>query len=226
MRHEPEVEQSAPNAHPEPVWQARVVAELSRQGLRIDEAEPARFTVARCMGADPEAHTATERRFFHEIQLEVASVILQDATPDERAYAVADLACHRLAARAQDDEQRAAVELVRERITEAAASLRVEHLVKETGAYRARVVHQMRPLKPGTLNPINPSKRRFAMLEFEDKKTVAAGVAHVLDFNWTDELSSAVGSVTVKGDTIAVNPRRGHEFGTPILIPRSSLTRT
>lgn len=210
-------------AEPTARWLSIVVDELLSHGLQIEEREPGRFGLG--AGTAGEASQMAARRFFDGVILEVAPLFWAGTTVDERAYAAADVACQRLARAAGDDAQRSAIEDVQANLSEAAKSLRVEHRVKETSAYRARLVHQMRPPRLGPLKAIQPTSWRFVVLEFEDKKTGERGEAHVLDYNHREDLRSVAGSVTVKGDVIAVNPQRGHEFGTPILIERSALVR-
>lgn len=209
-------------AAPGATWRSRVVDGLRAHGLWIHEREPGRFGLCAERASTEEASEASTRRLFDAVALEVAPLMYSTATEEERAYAVADVVCQRLA-RVAEEVERGAIEAVHADLSEAARSLRVPHRLKETNAYRARLVHQVRPPRLGPLKAIRPTSWRFVVLEFEDKKTGERGEAHVFDYNLSEDMRSVAGSVTVKGDVIAVNPLRGHEFGTPILIQRAAL---
>ncbi|MEM9693106.1 MAG: hypothetical protein AAGA56_11210 [Myxococcota bacterium] len=172
-----------------------------------------------------EVELATPSAFFHPvtIRLEPEAVTSLDRVAKDNALAQATFRALRLICEGSDANQ-TIIGRVERAFAEHGRDLAVAYLTKETQRYLVEVHHYLCPLRPGPLAPLFPKRRLFAELTYEDKDSGFRGTKRFLEFDGYEELHSAVGSISVKGDVVAIRPRRGHNFGVGIEVSRAELT--
>jgi hypothetical protein len=140
--------------------------------------------------------------------------------PTGRADEQAAILCGALRLLCEGDaEKLALIARAEVELASAGRDLEVEYLNHASRSHRFRLTHKLTPYKPGPLKPVRPSHTFTAFLEVEDLRTGARSKCVAFEFDSYDELFSTVGDLRVKDDEVIIKPKRGHHYGTPLVLP-------